>query len=74
MVDIKETYAIICLVFNVVNPGFGTLVSSCMDRNGCNCSALAVACAQCMTAGCIIGWIWSIAHGIALYDNSKGKL
>ena len=74
-VDVSESAALVIFVLNCINPGFGTLISSCLDRKGCNCTAFFTAYAQGLAVIlCCYGWYWSIKHGSILYENSKGKL
>ena len=37
--DLSETSAVICLILNVAYPGGGTVISSFIDRKGCNMTA-----------------------------------
>ena len=74
MVDVSETGGMVILILNCVWPGFGTLLSSCMDRQGCNCSAFFLAWAQgFLVCLCLVGWVMSIMHGLRVYEVSKGK-
>ena len=74
-VDVSETGALIILILNICTGCWGTLISSCMDRNGCNCTAFWVSIAQSMTMYvCCLGYVWAILHGLAIYENSKGKI
>ena len=43
MPDCSESMALTLLILNAIMPGFGTLVSGCVDRKGCNCSAVLLA-------------------------------
>ena len=76
-VDVSETAGLIICILNCI-PGtspLGTLVSSCLDRNGCNCTAFWVSWAQSFCfIFCFAGYIWAIMHGLAIYHNSKGKI
>ena len=73
-VDVSETAAMVIFVFNIISPGFGTLISSCLDRKGCNCTAFLVSYLQGFAVIlCLYGWYWSIMHGIAIKENSQGK-
>ena len=73
-VDVSETVGLVILILNIIFGGFGTVLSSCLDRKGCNCTAYWVGVCQNLTFYCIIGWIWAILHGLAVYENSKGKI
>ena len=71
-VDVSESMALIVFIINIISPGFGTMISACADRNGCNCSAFWVGILQEFTVlFCCIGYVWSIMHGYALYDAKR---
>ena len=73
-VDVSESAAMVIFIFNIISPGFGTLISSCLDRKGCNCTAFLVSYLQGFAVIlCLYGWYWSIMHGIAIKENSQGK-
>ena len=72
-VEVSESVGTVILILNCISPGFGTLVSSCLDRKGCNCTAFLTAYAQSFACIlCCYGWYWSIKHGLAISANSKG--
>merc|ERR1712166_418906 len=71
--DVSETVALICFILNVVSPGFGTFIACLLDKKGCNMTAFMVCCAQGLLTIVVVGWIWSILHGLKLYQGSKGK-
>ena len=74
MVDVSETGGLVILILNIISPGFGTLISSCMDREGCNFSAFCLAWLQSLLVFvCLLGWVMSIMHGLKVYEFSKGK-
>ena len=73
-VDVSESLGMVIMILNIITIGFGTLISSCLDRKGCNCTAFAVSIGQSVTFPlCFYGWYWSIMHGIAVKENSIGK-
>ena len=75
MIDCSETTGMIILILNILWPGFGTFLSSCLDRNGCNMSAFCLSFAQAfLVVVCFLGWAMSIIHGLAVYNFNKGKL
>ena len=74
-VDVSESVGMVIFILNIVSVGFGTLISSCLDRKGCNFTAFGVCIGQSLTLPlCFYGWYWSIMHGIAIKDNSVGKI
>ena len=75
IIDCSESMATVILILNVLSPGLGTLISSCVDRNGCNCSAFFLAwCQAFLTVVCFLGWVMSIFHGVNVFNYNKGKV
>ena len=62
-----------CLIVNCICPGFGTMLSACCNGNKFECMTLVNGWAQGATAGLLIGWIWSIMHGLWLVKAAKGE-
>ncbi len=63
-----------CLVLlcNIIIPGFGTMIQSYCDGRSCwNCGTFFVGVLQLILAPILVGWIWSIWHGIRVYEVSK---
>ena len=72
MVEVTPCQANLILFFNIILPGFGTLLSSCMDKKGCNCTAFWVAVAQFITFPILFaGYIWAIMHSCSIRKNAK---
>mgnify|MGYP001614355122 CR=1 FL=1 len=71
MIHCSEGTALLLFILNILLPGFGTLISSCVDIKGCNCMAFFVSLCQGFLAQVIIGWIWSIVHGFNIYEFNK---
>ncbi len=57
-------YPCVVLVFNIILPGFGTAIQAYYAKDGCSCGTYMVGVAQSLTAYLIVGWVWSIWHGI----------
>ena len=76
--EVSETMGLIIFVLNCVGIIFGpwgTLISSCIDRNGFNANALGIGLLQgLLFAACYLGYAWSIYHGFIIWNNSKGKV
>ena len=70
VVKLDKTLAIVCLVLNIILPGVGTMISACTGSDF-NATALIYGVLQLLTAWLIVGWIWSIVHGIWLVDKSS---
>ena len=74
--ELTEFKALICLILNCIpiTSGFGTMVSACCDWKKNSCTIILVGLAQFVLTFLIVGWIWSIKHGIKLYMvNSTPK-
>ena len=52
------------LFYNIVAPGMGTIIQSYYHKDGCNCGTYFVGILQMVTAVILVGWIWSIWHGM----------
>ena len=72
VVSLDHTLAIVCLVLNCIPflSGVGTMISACAGDNF-NCNALLFGICQLLLAVIVVGWIWSIFHGIWLLDAAK---
>ena len=64
-----EVICIILWLCNLFYPGFGTFLVSCLGDKDCITSQIIVAFLQALTAGCIIGWVWSIWWGALIYKK-----
>ena len=72
VVPLDHTLAIVCLILNCIpfTSGVGTMVSACAGDNF-NANALLFGLLQFVLAFIIVGWVWSIVHGIWLLDKAK---
>lgn len=63
----------ICFLFNIILPGTGTLLSSiCGTQKGCRGDVALLGVVQLLTAPILlVGWIWSINHGVGIFEKSK---
>ena len=72
VVPLDHTLAIVCLILNCIpfTSGVGTMVSACAggEFNG---TTLLFGILQFLLAFLIVGWVWSIVHGIWLLDKAK---
>ena len=72
MVDVEEGTAVAILILNIIFPQFGTLIASCLDKRGCNCSTFLLCFLQGLTTYTIfIGYIWGIVWAINVLHVSK---
>lgn len=67
--SLNPALAVLLLVVNIFLPGVGTMILGCINGD-CNWQHLIVGLLQLITAGIIIGWIWSIWWGILLVQRS----
>jgi hypothetical protein len=56
------------LILNIVWPGFGTALNSCMGKKF-NATTFIVAILQIILSFIFIGWIWSIWWGILILEK-----
>ena len=71
--EVANLWAYICLVLNILIPGTGTMVASCVGKeNFADKTQMIVGIFQLLTSIYIIGWIWSICWGVMIVKNSKG--
>ena len=62
--------AIVLLVINIFFPGIGTILASALG-NECRPFNILVGLLQILTAGIIIGWVWSIWWGLIMVEKSN---
>ena len=61
MVCVDACKGNIILIFNIISPGTGTLIASCLDEQGCNCQTVLLSILQALLVPlCFVGWIWAI--------------
>ena len=72
VVPLDHTLAVVCLILNCIpfTSGIGTMISACTGSDF-NCNALLFGFLQLLLTIIIVGWIWSIVHGIWLLDKAK---
>ena len=73
-VELEHSTAVVCLILNCIPflCGIGTMISACMGKEF-NCTALVFGLLQWLLEFILVGWIWSIIHGIKLLDISIRK-
>ena len=60
----------IVMVLDILAPGVGTIVAAYYDEAGCNCATVTCGIFQMLMATILVGWIWSICQGVAIYKKS----
>jgi hypothetical protein len=60
----------IVMVMNIFAPGVGTMIAAYYSDSGCNCKTVTCGIFQMMLAALLVGWIWSICQGVAIYKKS----
>ena len=76
---LRGSIHIICLILNILLPGWGTMISACAcvhairdeERGKCNWGTFVDGMIQFYTAPLLFGWIWSIIFGVALYRKTR---
>ena len=68
---VPENIAPIILVLDIFMPGVGTILAAYYDPAGCNCKTITCGIFQMLTVVILVGWIWSIWQGAAIYKKSK---
>lgn len=69
-----ENWGYACFLLNIVIPGSGTFISCFLSKEvPVRWDVMLLAFCQLLTAPLLFaGWIWSINHGMAIFDKSKG--
>ncbi|CAM9819892.1 unnamed protein product [Ascophyllum nodosum] len=67
---VSEILALIIFVMNIFLPGVGTIIVGLL---ACSCEIFIVGILQTITAGLIIGWVWSIWWGWELLLVSRRR-
>jgi hypothetical protein len=67
---VPENIAPIVLVLNIFMPGIGTYIAAYYDPAGCNCKTITCGIFQQLTLCILVGWIWSVCQGVAIYRKS----
>ena len=74
MVCVSENMANCILFFNIISPGSGTALASCLDENGCNCNTYGLAMLQAILVACVVGWIWAIKWACEVKTYNVARL
>ncbi|CDW91067.1 UNKNOWN [Stylonychia lemnae] len=64
--------AVICLLFNIFIPGFGTMINACAGTQYVG-KGICYGILQFLLAPLLIGWIWSIIYGIKILQASGNR-
>ena len=64
---VNKPMHILILILNIFFPGVGTMISACLSGGSNLTYTLVIGLIQFFTAGCLIGWIWSIYWGILIF-------
>ena len=74
VVKCDKTIGLVVLILNIIpfTAGIGTMVSACAGKSGkFNGTALLFGILQWLLLFLLIGWIWSIIHGVWVYQASR---
>ena len=69
---VKLFWAYLCLALNVLIPGLGTMIVSCVGDENINKTQLGIGFVQMLTAPYIVGWICSIYWGYLFVKRTSG--
>ena len=70
-VMVSECAAIVILILNIAFFNLGSLIGSCIDRRGCNCTTVCFAIVAPLLGP--FGYIWCIWWGCDLIGMNKGR-
>ena len=70
VVPVDKTLALVVLILNILAPGWGTMITACLGPEF-NAKVLVIGLVQLVLTCIIVGWIWSILHGIWVYKKSS---
>lgn len=68
VVKVSSPWHIILFILNCILPGWGTMISACMDKKF-NTIAFVFGLIQCLLFVTIIPWVWSIIHGYKIFEK-----
>jgi hypothetical protein len=61
---VPEKCACFLLTLNVILPGTGTMLQSCLGKDGCRVGTFFVGLLQMMCTALIFGWFWAVWHSM----------
>ena len=61
---------LVCFLLNIFAPGWGSMISACLCKDGFHTNAFVFGLLQCLLSWTIVCWIWSIMHGYWIYKES----
>ena len=67
---VPANIAVMVVVLDVFLPGVGTILAAYYDPSGCNCKTITCGIFQMLLTIVLVGWIWSICQGAAIYKKS----
>ena len=76
---LKSPMHIVCLVLNIILPGFGTMISASActhavreeKSKNCSCGTFTDGLIQFYLSPLLFGWVWSIIFGVAIYRKGR---
>jgi uncharacterized membrane protein len=74
-----EYQATLVMILNIILPGVGTILSACFVENdpsnehrvSLRSKLVVQGILQTVLTICLIGWLWSVFHGISVYSETK---
>ena len=70
--ELQNVWAYVCLILNIIVPGTGTMLCSCLGDENMNKTQLTLGFLQFLTAVYLVGWIFSIYWGYLIVLRSQG--
>ena len=71
-IECSAFMGLLIFILNWIPGAWGTFISMCVDRKGCNFTAFLVWILQNILSVFILGYIWAIFHGYAIWaQNSR---
>ena len=71
---VKAPMDIVCLILNIFVPGIGSIISGVANEEGkTNTNAIVFGLLQFFLSWTLVCWIWSIMHGVWIYQKAQGK-
>ena len=73
VVKVDPPIHIILFLLNIFAPGWGSMISACLDKKGFHTNAFIFGLIQCLLCWTVVCWIWSIVHGYWIFEKGDKK-
>ncbi len=68
---VRKPYPCLILMWNIILPGFGTMIQACQFRLGFRCRTFMLGWLQFLTFPLLFGWIWAIYHAVLVQGATE---